>query len=195
MELFLFSPKANFCTLKYQGTHLLFRSAARLAFLTPISVLVVTQIATGRIINVCGGEPNKSDITIWRESGLYEKMGEWERGVADKGYQGADGLLTPVKGRNQTATSEYWNNALATIRIHTERVNGAIKSFRALSTKWRGSHHLHRKLFVIVCHFLNVQFKETPIIREVPALLRPTVRRRMAAPAQMPRFSRRPTTY
>ena len=119
-------------------------------------------------------------------------MEDGECGIADKGYQGAQSLLTPVKGKHLPPECEYWNNALATVRIHTERVNGAIKNFEAFSTKWRGEHRLHRWLFVIICSFLNVQWRESPIIRQIPDLLRPTVRTRLATAQDEPLFERLP---
>ena len=69
-------------------------------------------------------------------------------------------VFSPLsKERICLQSGEYWNNALATFRIHTERVNGGAKHSLA---KCRGEQHLHRWLFMIICNFLNVQWEGDP---------------------------------
>lgn len=52
--------------------------------------------------------------------------------LADKGYHGADGLLTPYKGRGKPESQKAANRAHARLRGHGERANAQLESWRVL---------------------------------------------------------------
>nr|WP_246023548.1 transposase family protein [Nocardia yunnanensis] len=52
--------------------------------------------------------------------------------LADKGYQGVDGLLTPYKGRSKPESQKVANRAHAQLRGRGERANAQLKSWKVL---------------------------------------------------------------
>jgi hypothetical protein len=121
VQRFLFSKKKETTTLKYE---------------------VVTQIATGYILRISGGIPKRHDRKMQEDFGLLKILEPWEKGIADKGYQGAnENLMTPFKRRKGQQFPEYckiWNRCIASVRATAERTNALIKVFGALSKVWRG---------------------------------------------------------
>jgi hypothetical protein len=155
MQKYLFSTKKQRCTYKYE---------------------VVTHSATGRILRVAGGIPKRHDLTIMRLFGLLKELEPWERGIADKGYQGApDRIMTPFKrsrDEKHTPYMKYWDKCISSVRATTERTNGVLKYFAVLSTEWRGELETHAVVFNVVAQLTNIKLRYHPIVEVYNPLLR-----------------------
>ena len=135
---------------------------------------VATQVSTGKFVWIAGGVPKLHDKRIYDHFGLRNRLVQSrEFGIADKGYDGAQMLYTPYKKKKNTDLSleeESWNRTLAVVRIHVERAIGRIKSFKAFSTRWRGSYENgeHFSAFQFIASMINISSERKPLIREIP---------------------------
>lgn len=81
------------------------------------------------------------DLTCFRLHDLTPVFNT-RTGLADAGYQGhgTTGLTTPVKrrpGHDLTQDREDFNHDLAALRAGIERINGWLKAFKILTTRYR----------------------------------------------------------
>jgi DDE superfamily endonuclease/Helix-turn-helix of DDE superfamily endonuclease len=96
----------------------------------------VQVIATpdGDIVWTSGALPGSVHDTkaawIWQIVSELEHSG-WIV-LADKGYHGVDGLLTPYKGRGKPESQKQANRAHARLRGRGERANAQLKSWKVL---------------------------------------------------------------
>ena len=135
---------------------------------------MIVAIKTGRILAINGGIPGISDARVWQHSGFLNELQEWEGGLADKGYQGCDSLLTPFKKTKNgrlTKEQEATNALIASVRITVERTIGRFKNFRCLSTKWRGALELHPIVFAVLAQSIELSLKTNPLVVNVHELL------------------------
>ena len=84
--------------------------------------------------------------------------------IADKGYQGIrkihDNSIHPVKRRKKAALTELqkaYNRVVSRLRFVIERVNGILKRFRILSSKYRNSIENFITTFSLICGLYNFQ--------------------------------------
>jgi len=96
----------------------------------------VQVIATpdGDIVWVSGALPGS--VHDAKAAWIWQIMRELEDSglivLADKGYQGVQGLLTPYKGRNKPESQKQANRAHARLRGCGERANAQLKSWKVL---------------------------------------------------------------
>jgi DDE superfamily endonuclease/Helix-turn-helix of DDE superfamily endonuclease len=96
----------------------------------------VQVIATpdGDIVWVSGALPGS--VHDMKAAWIWRILYELERGgwivLADKGYHGAQALLTPYKGKNKPESQKQFNRAHAKLRGPGERANAQLKSWRIL---------------------------------------------------------------
>lgn len=96
----------------------------------------IQVIATpaGDIVWVSGALPGHvhdlSAARIWGVVRELERLGLIT--LADKGYQGAEHLITPYKGRNKPESQKIANRAHAQLRGPGERANAQLKTWRIL---------------------------------------------------------------
>jgi hypothetical protein len=85
--------------------------------------LQVIAIPDGDIVWVAGALPGS--VHDAKAAWIWQIVSELERGglivLADKGYQGTEGLLTPYKGRNKPESQKRANRAHAWLRSPGER--------------------------------------------------------------------------
>lgn len=116
----------------------------------------------GTIIWVSGGWPGSlHDLTIARQSGILEKLGEGELIIADKAYLGDPHFLTPLKGKATSVHGLCFNKLIAQIRIAVEHTFAYFKAFSCLSKKWRHKLCLHRIVFFVLANIINLELKLT----------------------------------
>lgn len=130
---------------------------------------------TGKIIWVAGGIPTTHDKKIFENCGLKDQLEPDEVGLADKGYQGTDGLLTPKKKKKRlplTDEEKKVNAIISTVRIIVERTIGRIKNFGCMSHKWRGDMESHWKYFIVVANLVNLSFDIRPLSRVAHPILK-----------------------
>ncbi|MRH93486.1 transposase [Nocardia sp. SYP-A9097] len=96
----------------------------------------VQVIATprGDIVWVSGALPGSVHDT--KAAWIWQIMHELEHSgwivLADKGYQGVEGLFTPYKGRDKPESQKQANRAHARLRAPGERANAQLKSWKVL---------------------------------------------------------------
>lgn len=154
VQRLLWSRKKERCTLKYE---------------------IATHIATGEIIWLAGGVPKRHDKKILEDFGLMKRLEPWEKGIADKGYQGASNrIMTPYKRRKHDRLTKYelyWNRCISSVRATAERTNGWLKIFRVLHCEWRGEIALHYEVFLLLAQMTNIRMKFHPIVKKYNPLL------------------------
>lgn len=141
------------------------------ALLGPAAVSPVT----GKIIWVAGGVPTTHDKKIFENCGLKDQIQPDELGLADKGYEGAEGLLTPKKKKKSqqlTEEEKKVNAIISTVRIIVERTIGRIKNWGCMSLKWRGNMEEHWKYFQVVANLVNLSFDIRPLSRTAHPILK-----------------------
>lgn len=114
---------------------------------------VAVCIQTGWIVWVNGPYPcgRWPDIKIFRHK-LIHKLENHEKVEADLGYRGQpDSVRTP-----HSACSMADKRASGQARARHETINGRLKSFKCLSTKFRGRLDKHATFFAAVAVFVQV---------------------------------------
>lgn len=188
VENLIWSNKKQACTVKYERTPSQIRPFQHLSdfasrwyyFLNRADLfhsLVAVHPATGKIILCGGGVPSAHDKKIFENGDIRQSLTPGELGLGDKGYQGAEGLITPKKKSKRAKLTEEEKNAnalIAKVRIIVERTIGRIKSFGCLNMRWRSAIELHHKYFTIICHLVNLSFDVRPLSKEPHPILKVT---------------------
>ena len=114
-------------------------------------------IRTGLIVHVNGPFPcgHFPDITIFRKKleGMLEVADEIT--IADRGYRGTSRCRTPD---DWLTLSERRANSNA--RARHETINGKLKTFRALSTKFRHNRSQHKEFFAVAVVTVQLMMEE-----------------------------------
>ncbi len=115
---------------------------------------------TNRIVWIYGGtggglfhDRSLADI------GFFAQLVEGQYVLGDKGYQGANQCLTPIKGTDLDDVERKFNKNLGTLRISVERVIGQFKKFQCLSHPWRHSRKTHQFVFGVIAEMVNIEMK------------------------------------
>ena len=138
--------------------------------------LVWTAISTGKIVGVFEGVHKISDISMYRLFGLGELLAKNDEfGLGDKGYQGAERLLTPFKnprGGKCTQEQKFYNYIHGTFRVNVERTIGRIQNFGCFD-HWRGRCELayHEPAFYVIAHMVNISLDLSPMLVSPPEVL------------------------
>jgi len=96
----------------------------------------------GWIVSIRGPFPGSfNDAKIYRLSRISEYL-EFinEYMCGDKGYQGFQTIVTPVKGRkkNLLKSELNFNSLISVVRNRVEHVFGKLKNFKILLNRYRG---------------------------------------------------------
>ena len=85
--------------------------------------------------------------------------------MGDKGYQGADGCLTPYKGQaHRLSPSELaLNEVIASARQIVECVFARMKNFQVLNDRFRCTLDKHKPVFNVVAHVTNIGMRRAPV--------------------------------
>ena len=130
---------------------------------------VAVQISSGRICSISGPDPGSvHDITQLRKSISYVQIinkEPLEIMLGDKGYQGAFGFLSPIKGSHPTPDVEAFNEVIASVRQLVECVLQRIKIFGILGKRGRfhADRSKHKQVFNICCQITNLSMKREPV--------------------------------
>ena len=102
------------------------------------------------------------DFNLFKQSSL--QLSEYTCVLADKGYQGIRKIhansLHPIKRRKKvqlTESQRAYNLLISRLRFVIERVNGILKRFRILSSKYRNAPQTFIRTFSLICGLYNFQ--------------------------------------
>ncbi len=102
------------------------------------------------------------DFELFKISGVH--MPEEILLVADKGYQGINGIhtlsLIPVKKPRKgelTPEQRAFNRSLSRFRIFIEHVNRRIKRFKMFQYRYRNKQRKHLLRISLICGVLNFE--------------------------------------
>ena len=114
---------------------------------------VVICIVTGWIVAFngpfeCGSWP---DLKIFR-SKLKRCLKAWERVIADRGYKGDPKIVTQNDARD-----EKHKKQMSDVRARHETVNGRLKQWKALSSRWRHDKDKHHIVFRAVAVIVQLR--------------------------------------
>ena len=103
----------------------------------------------------CGTHP---DLKIFREGGLMQKLHIDEMIIADKGYRGEpEKVWLPGEGNSTQVKAHKF------VRSMHETMNGKLKNFKALSTKWRHELSEHPLAFYSVLVITQIGLSSHPL--------------------------------
>lgn len=109
---------------------------------------IVMSIYTSKVLWANGPFPaGKSDISMFREGGLLERMPEGGRLVGDEGYRGEPGFISTQNNFDSDELADFKKRA----RARHETFNGRLKNFAILSDVFRHNHKKHQIVFDSVC--------------------------------------------
>ena len=135
-----------------------------------------TQVAVrpdGLIEAVSDSAPGSThDLTLLRETGLLDRLGEGEGAMFDKGYDGIANdypdapLYLPFKarrGRPLTDGEKTCNAFQASYRIVVEHTNAQLQKFQALAQQYRHDRQKHTRTVRVVAGLVNRQIENQPL--------------------------------
>jgi len=96
---------------------------------------------------------------------VVERLEDWEVIVCDKGYQGMDGTIRPIKGRNSSNFLAY-NAWIDGVRSVVERSIERIKRFRCLKFQWRHNLFDHPCAFRVCASLANLSIRRRGLRRD-----------------------------
>lgn len=125
----------------------------------------------GKIVWISGPYPaRRTDIAIFRSSGLLWRLNPGERICGDRGYVAQDlksTMLAPEKKpRNGVlGVDAMWSNLNINFqREMIEHVFARLKKFKVVGSIWRGQSLVNlRKVFLLCCALTNIQFEFSPV--------------------------------
>ena len=123
---------------------------------------IVIDYSTTEILSVDFSGGRTHDFKLFKQSNL--PLSECTCVLADKGYQGIKKIhynsLHPIKRRKKvpfTDSQRAYNLLISRLRFVIERVNGILKRFRILSSKYRNAPQTFIRTFLLVCGLHNFQ--------------------------------------
>ena len=121
--------------------------------------------ATSGLLCWCsGGWPGRySDITIARNSGIFNVLIPGELLVGDKFYIGVEHFITAFKGSQLSEHQREWNIEIKRFRQVQERFHGRLKRFNAFTSEWRNERSLHHIAFLALTHIVNLDVYLHPL--------------------------------
>jgi len=134
---------------------------------------VGVQIATGKIVAVFGPDfGSVHDITAVKHNELIAQIVSWnpfEIILADKGYQGLFGCLSPIKGSYLTPSEDAFNEVLSSVRQMVECVLHRVKIFGALGSCGRFHCNIekHSMIFNVACQITNISMEREPVWQNI----------------------------
>ena len=117
---------------------------------------------TTKILNITFSGGRTHDFKLFKQSNL--PLSEHTLIIADKGYQGIKGIheksIHPIKRRKREPLNDVqkaYNLIVSRLRFIIERVNGILKRFRILSSRYRNAPQNFIKIFTLICGLYNFQ--------------------------------------
>ena len=120
------------------------------------------DFSTAKILSITFSGGRTHDFKLFKQSNL--PLSEHTLIIADKGYQGIKEIheksIHPVKRKKNVPLSDKqktYNRIVSRLRFIIERVNGILKRFRILSSKYRNAPQNFTKIFTLICGLYNFQ--------------------------------------
>ena len=108
------------------------------------------------------------DKKIYDEN-LGEKVNEWEFGLGDKGYQGADRVLSPWKGKKDTLEKQkrIFNYIVNANRAKVENAFSRLKLFDIMKGPFRAKNRgkVH-KVAKVCASLVNIDLECRPLRKD-----------------------------
>ena len=136
-----------------------------------------TQIAVapdGKLRDVSDPVPGPThDLTLLRETGLVQRLGEEEAGMGDSGDQGAAaeaggaGFVHPQKrkkGQPLTPEEKAFNRLVSRARVVVEHTLAQIKRYQCVGQRYRQGLARYGRMFRIVAGLTNRQLGLRPLL-------------------------------
>ena len=123
-------------------------------------------IYSSRIAWVAGGVKAGAnpDITITRNHGILDKLGEGEGIVADNGYEGEpDSINTPILGKDLIDYEKRYNTWVRKILARHEIFNKRLKKFQVLNVPFCHKEEFHRDCFMACAVMTQLCIQVEPI--------------------------------
>lgn len=108
------------------------------------------------------------DKNMWDLENLSSALNQGEYGLADKGYEGVDKLLTPWKGKELDDARKSWNFIIENLRAKVENAFSRLKLFKILSTGYRGERGDVHLIANVCVQLVNLNLEYHPLRREKP---------------------------
>uniref|UniRef100_A0A2S2PLY9 DDE Tnp4 domain-containing protein n=2 Tax=Schizaphis graminum TaxID=13262 RepID=A0A2S2PLY9_SCHGA len=151
-------PKCLSCRIKLYS---LYKSGFTLKFMIGVSPAGLITFVS----NSYGGRA--SDSIIFKQSNLIQLLDRYDAIMVDRGFliddecneKGVTLIRPPfLKGKHQFSKSEaLLTKDIAAARVHIERVNQRIKTFKIFQNKFGWGHaHLAHAIMVIICGISNL---------------------------------------
>jgi len=126
---------------------------------------VSVEEATGRIVDVADSVPGPTaDITLFKGSGLRERLPPGTGLMGDSAYQGLDKLhpegynpRKKPKGQPRPEADRSYNREIARRRVNAEHSIGRLRRFEALTTRDRQHRAGHTRRVCAVVGLVNRQ--------------------------------------
>ena len=120
------------------------------------------EFSTARILSITFSGGRTHDFKLFKQSNL--PLSEHTLVIADKCYYGIQQIhensIYPIKRRNKIPLSDIqkaYNLMVSRLRFIIERVNGILKRFRILSSKYRNAPQNFINTFTLICGLYNFQ--------------------------------------
>jgi hypothetical protein len=163
-----YSGKKKCHTLKYEGI----LNNYSLSFFIEIAVGV--RMRDGLIVWCPYTNPipgRMHDVRLAREvTEVINELEPWEMIVCDRGYQGLERAIVPVRSAS-TPEDHLYNSWLHNIRSVVERCIGRIKTFRCLTTRWRHDLKYHPCAFQVCAQLTNLSILAHPLFHRDHSLI------------------------
>jgi hypothetical protein len=127
----------------------------------------------GRIGGVSETAPGSThDLTMMREDGTLDRLGEGESAMADKAYTGGQKdrpgtpLVVPTKatrGHPLTAEQEVANKVISGYRVVIEHVMAQLNRFQVLKQVFRGAYGRHTGVIRVVAALVDRRIATVPL--------------------------------
>jgi len=110
------------------------------------------------------GFPGRASDKTMHDQTIQNMKLKWEWGISDKGYEGADNVLTPWKGNDLDDKQKKWNYIIDSHRAIIENAFSRLKLFDILHTQFRKHNRedIH-KIAYTCAQLTNVDIKHRPL--------------------------------
>ena len=156
-EIFLITVDGVHCRVRERNHPTLYRDTSIYSHKFKQAGLdyeLAISIREPRLVHMYGPvDASVHDLTIFRESGLKEKIPPGYRGLGDTGYNGEPGVLSTRNANDEKAVGKFKSRALA----RHETFNMRIKMFGILAQVFRHDHSKHKIVFEAVCVLVQYQ--------------------------------------
>lgn len=148
LQAFFYSNKKKMHSVKYQ---------------------IIVDAVLGTIQDVygpyCGSTHDNKIYSFWKMDTNFE-FTQNEKLLGDKGYQGNNDILSPIKQLPNSELSKdekQFNKIVGSVRCIVEQTFARVKKFHCISNIWRHPLSKHGLVFQLVCKIVNMEIQESKI--------------------------------